>query len=764
MGNDDDDVIWPTPPREEMEKRWAFRQGLREQTIQHRRYHRHGGMGNTGRNILFSLRDREVHGSRYCVLQGPKRKRPNEEERIHKANCKNEVMNGLGPHDEGKQPNDARACYPTRVHHEIQVFAEYASVIRYHSAFLRHLGGEDEVDEVGARPSSSHAVSTISIAFSPDAHTMASTHGDHTVKITSCGTGILLQTLEGHPRTPWTVKYHPLKPDIVASGCLGFQVRVWDWKEGTCLNMIRLDYAIISLSFHPTGHILAIASGSRLHFWDFDNYGGRGSNGRHQTGALTEVEQRHMLRCVHFPPGGNSIIVGGMNPQDDSRRPPRSRGGMSGGGISFYLRLWDFDLDPALNPTTVESEQPNSRGAVRLHKRPLANVRTLVCFTHGRPPLTFVLPKPRLVVPRALLYNDGGFDISPDGKVLCACAEYWLPEGVNNAMDLLRKEQIEYEEKIEVEMVSPRNGDSESKPVDPTNSFRKHDITQLKDRALVSPTSRRNNGAIVTPYLSPPRRQQPGLALSVMPPPPRPQSADSMPLTPPNPTRGHLPLSPPSPPGRRWIGGLGQRPVEITPTVSQPPRPNTRIGSGSSIPPPPPPPPAPSHSVAMRRIHPLSMVTEGADVTRKPGRYVPHVVTVSLETAPLAQHQRSDMTSVARGHQPRLGQLLEACPLDGAKASAVTCVKFSPSANFCLLGYGVREPIASDTGDETPYHPVTALYRVRGGMTHVSTMLSSDDDVNIARFHPDSGYGFVYGTKQGRVRVLSPRPWNFYNC
>jgi hypothetical protein len=42
-------------------------------------------------------------------------------------------------------------------------------------------------------------------------------------------------------------------------------------------------------------------------------------------------------------------------------------------------------------------------------------------------------------------------------------------------------------------------------------------------------------------------------------------------------------------------------------------------------------------------------------------------------------------------------------------------------------------------------------------------MLSGNDDVNIARFHPDSGYGFVYGTKQGHVRVLSPRPWNYYN-
>jgi hypothetical protein len=121
------------------------------------------------------------------------------------------------------------------------------------------------------------------------------------------------------------------------------------------------------------------------------------------------------------------------------------------------------------------------------------------------------------------------------------------------------------------------------------------------------------------------------------------------------------------------------------------------------------------------------------------------------------------MKPLSKKLRPRLGQVLEACPLDGAKASAVTCVKFSPSTDFCLIGYGVREPVVEDQNGNQ-HHPVVALYRVRGGMTHVSTMLSSDDDVNIARFHPESGYGFVYGTKQGRVRDMGPRPWNYYNC
>ena len=333
--SDDFHEPWAAPSGEEMIHRNAYRQSMQEQTEQHRRNTQHQ---NEERNILSILKNRETYGAKHIA----KRRR-----------------------------------MPTTVEHEIRLFGEYYSMTRYNSAFLKHLGGEDQVDENGARPASSEAVSTISIAFSSDSQTMASTHGDHTVKITCCSTGRLLETLEGHPRTPWTVKYHPLQNNIVASGCLGFQVRVWDWHSRTCLRMIRLEYAIISLSFHPEGHILAVASGSRLHFWDFDNYGGRkDSNGATSTGVITQVEQRNMLRCVHFPPDGKSVIVGGMNPnQDHSRRTARGRGGMSGGGISFYLRLWDFDAEAALNSLAADPRLP--RATTLLQRKPLANVSTL---------------------------------------------------------------------------------------------------------------------------------------------------------------------------------------------------------------------------------------------------------------------------------------------------------------------------------------------------------------------------------------------------
>lgn len=341
------------------------------------------------------------------------------------------------------------------------------------------------------RPNPNPSVSTISISFSPDGRTMASTHGDHSVKITCAHTGKLIRTLEGHPRTPWTVKYHPTNSRIVASGCLGFQVRVWDWNYrteavrgkwrrenqrrfgnryseaanvwderccssprgvmegnwkgsrgnqnkqdfgkddyaastlaelgipasdpawcdinaeafnyhegiGVCLNMIRLNHAIISLAFHPSGEILAVASGSTLHLWDYDEEGRKakrlsaqteGSDGQSSGNSLQQqqpvsesrildrdrtsdfpasrtvnISHESALRCVHFPPCGNSLIIGGVNPSSANEglphRHPRGRGGMSGGGMSFHLRLWDFDLEAVLNPS-IENVDPPANG------------------------------------------------------------------------------------------------------------------------------------------------------------------------------------------------------------------------------------------------------------------------------------------------------------------------------------------------------------------------------------------------------------------
>ena len=49
----------------------------------------------------------------------------------------------------------------------------------------------------------------------------------------------------------------------------------------------------------------------------------------------------------------------------------------------------------------------------------------------GQRPAGAAITNPRCVLPRALFYNDGGFDVSPCGQFLCSCAELWLPHGAD---------------------------------------------------------------------------------------------------------------------------------------------------------------------------------------------------------------------------------------------------------------------------------------------------------------------------------------------
>lgn len=361
------------------------------------------------------------------------------------------------------------------------------------------------------------------------------------------------------------------------------------------------------------------------------------------------------------------------------------------------------------------------------------------------------------------MYNDGGFDVSPDGKTLCACAEYWLPDGVDNAMDLVYKEERLYgaDPVTETAKEPAAAADPSDDPAVAEADTKKVIVAALSQLRGLS------NDSSIRVARSPSDREGPRTpTLPCTPPVP---SMDYVPQTPPIPPQQRDPrqlLSPPSPPGRRFAGGLGQ-PQSFSGEAS-----TVLAGNrGLSTPPPPPPsevvvPQAPG-GPNLRPPHPLSIVSRTGAYTEVRGRYVPHVITVSLDTDPIPEDvdhklpRSKPFGAVANEHRPRLGQLIEACPLDPSKASAVTCVKFSPSTDFCLIGYGVREPVMEGGSN---FHPVTAVYRIRGGMTHVSTMLSGDDDVNIARFHPHSGYGYVYGTKQGRVRILSPRPWNYYNC
>ncbi|XP_020112761.1 uncharacterized protein LOC109727192 isoform X2 [Ananas comosus] len=173
--------------------------------------------------------------------------------------------------------------------------AKYALSSWVESESLRHLSAK----YCSLRPPPR---STIAAAFSPDGTTLASTHGDHTVKIIHCQTGNCLKVLSGHRRTPWVVRFHPLFSEILASGSLDHEVRLWDARTAVCIGSHTFYRPIASIAFHAQGELLAVASGHKLYIW---NYNRRGED----SSPVMVLKTRRSLRAVHFHPHAAPFLL-----------------------------------------------------------------------------------------------------------------------------------------------------------------------------------------------------------------------------------------------------------------------------------------------------------------------------------------------------------------------------------------------------------------------------------------------------------------------
>lgn len=155
------------------------------------------------------------------------------------------------------------------------------------------------------------------VVFSPDRSLMASTHGDHAIYICRVQTGQRVRTLQGHPRTPWCVAFHPSRPGVLASGCLSGQVRVWDLYSGAS-DMWKTERAVAGLSFHPSERVLAVATVNEVYFWDWS-----------QPEPFTKVKTRHeqeRVRFVQFDHIGHHLVTGITNyTPPNPPTPERSR-------------------------------------------------------------------------------------------------------------------------------------------------------------------------------------------------------------------------------------------------------------------------------------------------------------------------------------------------------------------------------------------------------------------------------------------------------
>ncbi|ETV95401.1 hypothetical protein H310_11278 [Aphanomyces invadans] len=490
--------------------------------------------------------------------------------------------------------------------------------------------------------------SAISIAFSPDGKTFASTHGDHTVKIVCYSTGRILQTLVGHPRTPWSVKFHPTNPRYVASGCLGYQIRFWDVVTGKCLYEATLRHAIISVSFHPCGNVLGIASGTCVYTWDY----------QHHPSPRIVMFSNQTLRSVSFLPDPTKILVGEAN--EKYTRPL----GTVPSDLTVTLTLWEYNVAWSTAP------EPSSSKAMH---------------------------SPHVLLTHALLYNDGGFDVSKCGQYLAVCTDFslWQAE-----QDMPPPSHVDHP--------SPFYGQN-AHSADPLAPHRVYFVPEWPALNPTTTTARRR--AFMTDLAS--------------------NDAAARRI------RQRLAAPPPPPSTTTHPDAIHTRPSLAASTMGHPP-----VVPSSQH----PVIPAPSAPQACRMAHLRPNIASSFNRLSHDQRLTRGRLAV--------EHQSTWLALLSLAPDKTLGTVVQTALLAETAAGGVTSVKFSPSGAYVLLGYGVRDRIQRI--NQFPLHRVTRMYRWED-MSLVSHVESDADDVNIALFHPLAGGGFLYGTKQGRVRLC--RPW-----
>ncbi|KAG9089286.1 hypothetical protein FS749_001451 [Ceratobasidium sp. UAMH 11750] len=131
-----------------------------------------------------------------------------------------------------------------------------------------------ETADIIAGPLEGHTNQVNSVAFSPDSACVASGSDDCAIRIWNTKTGrILLSPLEGHTGPVWSVVFSP-DGSRVASGSADHTIRIWDVQTGHMLMapFKGHDKAVYSIGFSPDG--ARIASGSldcTVRIWDTQN-------------------------------------------------------------------------------------------------------------------------------------------------------------------------------------------------------------------------------------------------------------------------------------------------------------------------------------------------------------------------------------------------------------------------------------------------------------------------------------------------------------
>jgi activator-of-BECN1-regulated-autophagy protein 1 len=193
--------------------------------------------------------------------------------------------------------------------------------------------------------------STIALSYNCDGTMLASSHGDHSVKITSCDSQALVRVLAGHRRTPWVVRFHPKERMILVSGSLDHEVRLWNAETGECFRKHTFGKPIASLSFHHQSDVLAIACGHKLYLWEYKKWDSK---------PEIVLKTRRSMRAVQFHPHGLPVILTAevMDPSDTKDLPPT----MTDGGEQPIQELRQY--------REAQSQSPGQRPGGALRHQP----------------------------------------------------------------------------------------------------------------------------------------------------------------------------------------------------------------------------------------------------------------------------------------------------------------------------------------------------------------------------------------------------------
>ncbi|KAF7818487.1 Activating molecule in BECN1-regulated autophagy protein 1 isoform A [Senna tora] len=620
--------------------------------------------------------------------------------------------------------------------------------------------------------------STIAAAFSPDGKVLASTHGDHTVKIIDCETGSCLKVLIGHRRTPWVVRFHPLQPQILASGSLDQEVRLWDANTSECILSHHFYRPIASIAFHAKGEILAVASGHKLYIWHYNKRGEASS-------PTFVLKTRRSLRAVHFHPHAApylltaevndldssdssmtqatslgylqypppAVIVANIQFKehislssengDDSRMEPQNSGHVTGSdnmqvessGSAQYQVVTNAteQYDTTVSPMDTFSEIPTTSqtGTEYTAHNTFSNRMGIGISNLAMDGMETDETEPA---------EHGLYRQTANREGISELGQFhqFFPSRDSNGWELpFLQGWLMGQSQAGVPMVLPHLGGS------------RDNLTQQIGSSTVESNLSTHDGATTVPSSA-----MPG-SISI------PGASGRSGI------RNHFPQS--QVPASESGNLDGTAAAELPCTVK------LRVWSHDIK---NPCTPLNAERCLLTIPHAVLCSEMGAHFSPC-GRFLaacvacmlPHIeadpglqaqvhqdpgVATSPTRHPISAHQVMYELRIYSLEKATFGMVLASRAIRAAHC--LTSIQFSPTSEHILLAYGRRhgsllKSIVIDGETTLPIYTVLEVYRV-SDMKLVMVLPSAEDEVNVACFHPYPGGGLVYGTKEGKLRVL----------